>query len=551
MLQNLFIKNYALIKELSIKPSGRFNIITGETGAGKSIILGAVGLLLGKRADTKALLNQQEKCVIEAGFNIGDYALEDLFGQWDLDYEPITIIRREITPSGKSRAFVNDTPATLDVLKKLSEYLVDIHSQHDNLLLGESRFQLDLVDNFAQNKNMLQEYQSVYHAYIKARNHYQKLLATANEISKEEDYLRFQLDELAKADLHENEQADLEEALKTLENAEEIKSKLHQCLLMLDQDEMAINSHLQAVSYLLSQLARISGQYETYKERIENCLIELKDLTSDLDKSQDKVAFNPEKISEVQDRLSLIYRLQQKHQVDDIAGLLAIFERLSEQVNQAENMEEELQQAKKQKESLYDTLLKKGKALSESRTRCFKGIEEALAGLLQSLGMEDAVIKISSAQVEPTAFGIDEVNVLFSANKGVTPQALKKVASGGEFSRLLFCIKYLLAQKTALPTMVFDEIDTGISGEIAIKMANMMRQMAEKHQVIAISHLPQFAAKGNAHYFVFKDNSESKAVSKIKMLTEEERVLEIAKMIGGDEPTATAFENARELMSVN
>ena len=551
MLQNLFIKNYALIKELSIRPSGRFNIITGETGAGKSIILGAVGLLLGKRADTKALLNEQEKCVIEAGFNIGDYALEDLFRQWDLDYEPITIIRREITPSGKSRAFVNDTPATLDVLKKLSEYLVDIHSQHDNLLLGESRFQLDLVDNFAQNKNPLQEYQSTYHAYIKARNHYQKLLATANEISKEEDYLRFQLDELAKADLREDEQADLEEALKTLENAEEIKSKLHQCLLMLDQDEMAINSHLQAVSSLLSQLARISGQYETYKERIENCLIELKDLTSDLEKAQDRVAFNPEKISEVQDRLSLIYRLQQKHQVDDIASLLAIFGRLSEQVNQAENMEEELQQAKKEKESLYDTLLEKGKALSLSRTRCFKGIEEALAGLLKNLGMEDAVIKISSAQVEPTPFGIDEVNVLFSANKGVTPQALKKVASGGEFSRLLFCIKYLLAQKTALPTMVFDEIDTGISGEIAIKMANMMRQMAEKHQVIAISHLPQFAAKGNAHYFVFKDNSESKAVSKIKMLTEEERVLEIAKMIGGDEPTATAFENARELMSVN
>lgn len=551
MLQNLFIKNYALIKELKIDPSKRFNIITGETGAGKSIILGAVGLLLGKRADTKVLFNQHEKCIIEACFNIGDYQLEDLFRQSDLDYEPVTIIRREITPNGKSRAFVNDTPATLDVLKTLSEYLVDIHSQHDNLLLGENRFQLNLVDSFAQNKALFLAYRSTFHNFTKAQSDYQKLLNTAKEISKEEDYFRFQLDELAKANLQEDEQPELEETIKTLENAEEIKSKLHQCLLILDQDEMAINSHLQTISTLLGRLARISSQYETAKNRIDNCLIELKDLTSDLEKAQDRVEFNPEKITAVQDRLSLIYRLQQKHQVDDIAGLLNIYKELSQKIDKAENMEEALQQARKLKESLHKELLEKGRALSESRTRCFKEIEESITRLLKNLGMEDATLKISSRQIEPNASGIDEISILFSANKGITPQPLKKVASGGEFSRLLFCIKYLLAQKTSLPTMVFDEIDAGISGEIAIKMAKMMKEMAVKHQVVAISHLPQFAAKGDAHYFVFKDNSDSKAISKIRKLSDEERVLEIAKMIGGDEPTATAFENARELMSVN
>lgn len=551
MLQNLFIKNYALIKELRVDPSERFNVITGETGAGKSIILGAVGLLLGKRADTKVLFNPHEKCIIEASFNIGDYKLEDLFQQSDLDHEPVTIIRREITPNGKSRAFVNDTPTTLEVLKKLSAYLIDIHSQHDNLLLGENQFQLSLVDSFAQNKKVFGEYLAAYHSYLKARSDYDKLLVTTKEISKEEDYFRFQFEELTKANLQENEQAELEDELKTLENAEEIKGKLHQCLLILDQDETAISGHLQTLSTLLGQLARISGQYEPYQTRIDNCLIELKDVTSDLERIQERVEFNPEKINEVQDRLSLIYRLQQKHQVDDIPGLLKIQGELGDKLNRAENLDEELQKAKELKETLYKEALQKGSVLSHSRTRCFKDIEGSLVKLLKNLGMDDATIKILAQEVEPNDSGIDQVSILFSANKGITPQPLKNVASGGEFSRLLFCIKYILAQKTALPTLVFDEIDTGISGEIAIKMANMMKEMAEKHQVVAISHLPQFAAKGDAHYFVFKDNSESKAISKIKKLSEEERVTEIAKMIGGDEPTATAFENARELMSVN
>lgn len=551
MLQSLFIKNYALIKELKIGPSERFNIITGETGAGKSIILGAIGLLLGKRADTKVLFNQDEKCIIEASFNISDYKLEDLLHQWDLDYADNTIIRREITPNGKSRAFVNDTPTTLEVLKKLSGFLVDIHSQHDNLLLGKNQFQLDLVDSFAQNQTIFQQYLNTFRSYVQAERDYQGLLTTANDISKEEDYLRFQFDELSKAGLLENEQEELEGELKTLENAEEIKGKLHQCLLILDEGEMAVNGHMQTLSSLLGQLARVSGQYESYQARIEDCFIELKDVTSDLEKAQDRVEFNPEKIAVVQDRLSLIYKLQQKHQVDDIAGLLNIQEGLSHKLNKVENIEGELQQAKQLKETLYNEVLQKGNSLSGSRTRCFASIEQSLMRLLKNLGMEDTVIEISSHQIEPGPSGIDEISILFSANKGITPQPLKKVASGGEFSRLLFCIKYILAQKTALPTMVFDEIDAGISGEIAIKMANMMKEMAEKHQVVAISHLPQFAAKGDAHYFVFKDNSESKAISKIKKLSEEERVLEIAKMIGGDEPTATAFENARELMSVN
>ncbi len=551
MLKNLTIKNYALIKDVAIDLSNEFNVITGETGAGKSIMLGALGLLLGNRADVKSLLNQDEKCFIEASFDINHYKLESFFEEVDLDYDPLTIIRREITPSGKSRAFINDTPTNLEVLKRLGTLLIDIHSQHDNLLLGNNLFQLSFVDAFAQHQTLLDDYQTNFRQYSKAEQAYQELLGTSQQLSSEEDYFRFQLVELEKAALGSVNQNELEEELKTLENAEEIKNKLHQSVLMLEHDEQAINGSLQQVASLLNQLATISTKYEKFANQVNNSLYELKDVAAELEKAQDEIEFNPSRIEEVQERLSVLFQLQQKHQVHTVEDLMSIEHELIEKVKKVSNMDEALAKAEKTKNQAFDKVVTLGDKLSKSRSKHFKSLETAVIEILKGLGMEDAAIVISVSSKTPDINGTDHINLLFSANKGVDPQPLKKVASGGEFSRLLFCIKYILATKTSLPTMIFDEIDTGISGEVAIKMATMMKQMAKNHQVIAISHLPQFAAKGDFHYFVYKDNSELKTSSKIKKLNEEERVEEIAKMIGGNSPSATAFENARELMSVS
>ncbi len=551
MLKNLTIKNYALIKELSIDPSKEFNVVTGETGAGKSIMLGALGLLLGNRADVKSLFNHDEKCFIEASFEIGQYRLETFFVEADLDYEPTTIVRREITPSGKSRAFINDTPTNLDTLKKLGVLLIDIHSQHDNLLLGNNLFQLAFIDNFAQHHGLLENYKISFETYVKSNERYEVLIEQTRQLTSDEDYFKFQLQELDKAGLEHLDQEGLEEELKTLENAEEIKSKLHQSLVILDQDDQSINAALQQVDSYLNQLASISSRYEALANQVSNSLYELKDVANELEKAQDEVEFNPTRVDEVKESLSLLYQLQQKHQVHTVQELIQIQNEIQEKVHRVTNMDEALKKAEQVKNEAYKEVLSLGDKLSKSRKKHTQPLEQSITDILSGLGMEDATINIAIASKTPDVNGIDNVNLMFSANKGVPPQALKKVASGGEFSRLLFTIKYILATKTALPTMIFDEIDTGISGEVAIKMASMMKQMAENHQVIAISHLPQFAAKGDAHYFVFKDSSDLKTTSKVKKLNEEERVEEIAKMIGGNSPSATAFENARELMSVN
>lgn len=551
MLKNLIIKNYALIRELEMQPSRELNIITGETGAGKSIMLGAVGLLLGKRADTKALYDEEIKCVIEGVFGIAQYTnLKQLFEEEGLDYEEESIIRREISPSGKSRAFVNDTPVTLDILKRIGSFLMDVHSQHDTLLLGSNAYQLDLLDAFAGNKALKEEYGVAYRSYKKAAITCQRLQEEALEMRKEADYNSFLLQELEAARLEGLKQQEMEEALEKLENAEEIKLKLGGMVQAMEYAEpLAINSSLYGVFTELKQIGRYSEKYRQLAERLNSCVIELKDLCRELESEEQEIELDEEKTMLLQERLASLFNLQQKHGVSEVEALLKIQQELQVKVSRVQNLDEEISLAQQELELKEQEMLAAAARLSESRQQIFDRFVGEVSVLLQDLGMPDARLIVEHRQVAPQTTGTDEVSILFSANKGVDPQVLRQVASGGEFSRLMFCVKFVLADKTALPTIVFDEIDTGISGEIALKMVRMMQVMARNHQVISISHLPQIAARGNAHYFVYKDNSLARTFSRIKKLNEEERVEEIAKMIGGAKPSTTAFQSARELMT--
>ena len=548
MLQHLVIKNYALIQQLEMQPSAHLNIITGETGAGKSIMVGAVGLLLGNRADTKSLYNEDEKCIVEGTFDLREYRLQTFFEKQDLDYSEQTIIRREINPSGKSRAFVNDVPVTLDILKELGSHLMDVHSQHDTLQLASNSFQLSIIDAFAGTQPALESYRQLYKKFKKAEKDFKALEQEATELRKEADYNSFLLEELEKLQLQKDEQESLEEELNLLENAEEVKLKLNQALQLLDQDEQAAIKNLHQTNQTLMQLIRFSEKYRNLSERAVSCLIELRDIAAEIEKEELEVDVDPAKLEYTQNRLSSIYHLQQKHQVGTITELLQIQDQLTEKVNKTVNLDDELLAQEKAMQQAANKLQEKAKDLSQARAGAFEKLTRQMKSLLKDLGMPDAMVKVEHSKIGPSDTGIDEINLLFSANKGVKPQPLKNVASGGEFARLMFCIKYVLAHKTAMPTIVFDEIDTGISGEIALKMVKMMESMAGNHQVLVITHLPQIASKGDSHYFVFKDSKASKAISKIRLLQNNERVEEIAKMIGGDKPSAIALENARELL---
>jgi DNA repair protein RecN (Recombination protein N) len=548
MLKSLTIANYALIQNLEMDPSPYLNMITGETGAGKSIMLGAVGLLLGNRADIKTLLDTDKKCVVEGSFSIQDYGLEDFFKNEDLDFEKESIIRREISPSGKSRAFINDTPVRLETLKDLGKYLMDIHSQHDNLLLGDGEYQLGLVDAFSSNKTEYDNYSVSYLKFQAAKKSLDKLSQEALELKKEADFNKFQLEELSVLRLVEGEQVELENEQEILENAEDIKSKIQEILLQLNDEEFGGLKTLALANQNIQQLTRFAHKFEPYGERFKSVLIELKDIAESLEEEDGLIEVDFEKLEIVRERLSKIYHLQQKHGVDSVEGLIELEKELADKVFQVENLDDALEKLQKEKDLAEKELMEKGDALSKKRMSAFLPFSKQLASLLHQLGMENAQIDFSHEKTGPTKNGLDKIDILFSANKGVKTQALKQVASGGEFSRLIFAIKYIMADKMALPTLIFDEIDTGVSGEVALQMVRMMQDIAKKHQVICISHLPQVAAKGNQHYFVYKDNSSEKTISKIKLLQGEERILEIAKMIAGENPSNTAFENARELL---
>lgn len=549
MIKSLLIKNYALIQQLKMDPSPHFNTVTGETGAGKSIMLGALGMLLGNRADTRVLFEEDEKCVIEGTFELSQQNLQNLFSALDLDYANESIIRREISPAGKSRAFVNDTPVTLDVLKSIGSFLVDVHSQRDTYLLGASSYQLRMIDGYAQNTDLVEAYKTIYKNFRKLESAYQELRQQSEGLNKESDYNHFLLDELEKAALKSGELEALEEEQKIIEHAEEIKSRLFESQELLDNAEFSINSSLQQVFKNISQVSQYAEHFSPLKSRIESCLLELKDITKEIDAEAQKVEFDPERQEIVQNRLGLLFQLLQKHHVQNDEELLKIATELREKVNKVSNIDAELEQAKHEMDRVHSALMQAGEKLSKSRSVVFASFQKELQALLKELAMPFAKIDIQHQRIEPSENGLDKIVLMFSANAGVVPDELKNVASGGEFSRLMFCIKYMLAGKTSLPTIIFDEIDTGISGEIALKMVAMMKEMAQRHQVVAITHLPQIAASGNEHYFVYKENLKGKSLSKIRKLQHEERETEIAKMIGGDHPSAAALQSARELLN--
>jgi DNA repair protein RecN (Recombination protein N) len=551
MLSHLLIRNYALIEQLEMEPDRALNIITGETGAGKSIMLGAIGLLLGNRADTRVLYDPAQKCVIEGTYHVSGFIIETIFEEEELDYNAVCIVRREISTSGKSRAFVNDTPVNLETLRRVTSQLMDIHSQHDSVMLGSNEYQLQIVDTYAQNDEQLRTYRDDFHTYRERQTTYEYLQNEAGAMRREFDYNNFLYEELAKANLQPDEQESLEQELIILENAGEIKERLLMAYEYLDNPEQSVVSLLKGAVGCLNQVAKVAEQYRPLLERTQSSLIELRDLAGEISTEQESVEIDDSRADDVRERLSLLYQLQTKHQATDVPTLIAIRNELEQKVSKVMNLDDELAKAKAKAEAAQKKMLASAEKLSKVRMAVLKPIEKAIKGLLDDLGMPNASLQIVAETGRPTPTGIDTVSFLFSANKGIKPQQLKNVASGGEFSRLMMTIKYILASKRALPTIVFDEIDTGVSGEIAIKMGHMMRDMAHTHQLISITHLPQIAAQGSAHYFVYKDNSAARTVSRIRKLTHEERVQEIAQMIGGKTPSPSAISSAREILEQN
>ena len=549
MLTQLVIKNYALIKHLELQPSGQLNVITGETGAGKSIMLGAIGLLMGNRADTKVLWDENEKCIIEGTYDIRHYKLKAFFKNEDLDYDDITVMRREISPGGKSRAFINDTPVTLEVMRKAGALLMDVHSQHETLQLGNQGFQLQLIDAFAQNSSIRETYAEAWGAFIRAKKEFEDLSSRAETLRQESDYVRFQLDELLKAELEENEQDSLESELKVMEHAEEIKSRFNTVLNMLRNSESSAEVNLSDARTQLQALTDYTPAYETLYQRLESVRLELQDIADEVSNEESKIEFDPERTEFVKERLSNIYRLLKKHRLNTVKELIRLQEDLQEKARLTTNLDEELAKTKSALGSAEGEVRKVAAALTASRKKAVDPLAKQITKLLRDLGIPDAVLEVQMHLAAANTSGADSIEILFSANKGIAPRQLAQVASGGEFSRLMFCIKYVMAEKKAMPTLILDEIDNGVSGEIAIKLGNMMKSMSRNHQLITISHLPQIAAKGDVHYFVFKDNTNKKTVSNVRKLNDAERIEEIAKMIGGAKPSKVALENAQELLA--
>ena len=548
MLTHLTIKNYALIKQLEFVPSAKLNVITGETGAGKSIMLGAIGLLLGNRADSKTLWDENEKCVTEGIFDISSYSLKELFESENLDFENHTVIRREISPAGKSRAFINDTPVTLEVMRKIGSRLMDIHSQHETLELGTKSFQLNLIDSFASNIRLRETYSQHWKIFIEAQQAYTELKDESVALKKESDFISFQLDELVKADLKEGELEKLESDLKILEHAEEIKTQFNAIIQQLERSDYSVSSVLSAVRNQLQSIASYSPNYNHLLQRLESARIELDDILQEVEHAEEKIEFDPLRTEEIKDRVSTLYQLQHKHRLQDIGQLIELRESLQLKMDKTNNLDELLAQAKASLTKAENNLTIAATDLSKSRQKTFIPLTKQLTQLLKELGIPDASLAIEHLNVAPGPKGSDSIEILFSANKGIPPRPLAQVASGGEFSRVMFSIKYIMAEKADLPTLILDEIDSGVSGEIAIRLGNRMKEIAQRHQIIAISHLPQIAAKADAHFYVFKDNSSARTITSMRKLADNDRIVEIAQMIGGAKPSALALENARELM---
>jgi DNA repair protein RecN (Recombination protein N) len=550
MLQRLSISNYALIDNLEISFDKGLNILTGETGAGKSIILGALSLILGQRAESRYFFNQQKKCVIEGSFKIEGFHLRSFFEDNDLDYEVETVLRREISADGKSRAFVNDTPVNLNSLKALGERLIDIHSQHATLEINDPEFQLLIVDSVARHDALLNDYRTKFKAYKKSTSRLQQLIEESDKAKADLDYFQFQFDELEKATLSADEQELLEQGLYALNNAGEIKRNLLGAYYLMNEGETSALIQLREAAHQLSALEKFNPEITELHQRLNSTIIELKDIAAEIDTLEQRTHTNEARVEEVNTRLSLIYNLQKKHRVNTTADLLQIQDELSGKIQQAVFGDEVIEKLEKQLAVDKKELEELAAKLSANRTRIIPQIEKQVLETLAEMGMANSALKIDTSNTtELTKDGTDHVRFLFSANKGHALAEMSKVASGGELSRLMLSIKSLVAQNTALPTIIFDEIDTGVSGEVANKVGQIMEKLADNLQVITITHLPQIASKGQSHYFVYKDDEGAATNTRIKQLNQQERVLEIAKMLSGDKPGESALQNARELLN--
>lgn len=554
MLQSIHIQNYALIDKLDIDFMPGFSVITGETGAGKSIILGAIGLLLGQRADMKAIKNGASKCIVEARFHIVSYGLESFFNELDLEYDPEEcILRREVSANGKSRAFINDTPASLAQMKALGEKLIDIHSQHQNLLLNKEGFQLTILDILAQDDKQLASYKQMYADYKNTCKELDTLIGQAEKSKQDEDYLRFQLEQLEEAGLRNGEQAELEQEAETLSHAEDIKAGLYRAGMLIDNaDSYSILSQTKECIQTLQGISSVYPSASEWSERLQSCYIELKDIAHDLSSAEEDVEFNPERLDYVNQRLNLIYNLQQKHRADSIEELIDLAKNYQKQLNDIASFDDRISGLRAEKDTLYNKVLEQAALLTRLRTRAAHLIEEQMKKLLVPLGMPNVRFAVElTSRKEPDINGMDNVTFLFSANKNGTLQNVASIASGGEIARVMLSLKAMIAGAVKLPTIIFDEIDTGVSGSIAEKMALIMRDMGNQNrQVISITHLPQIAARGTTHYKVYKEDTETGTNSYIRKLTPDERIHEIAHMLSGSTLTEAALNNARALLSL-
>ncbi len=553
MLKSLFIQNYVLIDSLDIEFANGFSVITGETGAGKSIILGALSLVLGQRADGKSIKKEADRCVIEATFDISLYQLEPFFIANDLEYDARhCILRRELYASGKSRAFVNDSPVGLNVLRSLGTRLIDIHSQHQNLMLGDSRFQLDVVDVLADNEIPLILYRKEFSRYQSLKRDLKELTEKSRQNRQEEDYIRFQLEQLHEARLTDGEQEMLEQEQETLTHAEEIKGALYKITELLSGDEQGGLLQIKEALQTATSLERFYPQAKEMAERLRSAYIDLNDLSSDADSQKEDVEFNPERMVFVEERLNLIYTLQQKHHLNSVAELIALQEKYTAQLQEIDSYDNQIEALQQQVDATFKELMQQASVLSEQRKIASLGLARQLVEMIAPLGMPNTRFSVDfKTKSSPDADGIDEICFLFSANKSGDLQPVANTASGGEISRLMLCLKAMIAGATALPAIIFDEVDTGVSGDIANKMGDIMHELGTKMQVMAITHLPQIASKGNAHYYVFKKEENDRTITQIKQMDTEERVIEIARMLSGAALTEASMANARDLLGVD
>lgn len=549
MLRSLSISNYALIDKVDVTFDNGLSVITGETGAGKSVLLGALSLILGQRSDLGALLDKEKKCIVEGEFFVGNYGLIDLFEENDVDYEDVTIIRRELLPSGKSRAFVNDTPVNLGFLKAISSQLIDVHSQHQNLLLDDSGFQMMVIDTLADNQALRNDYSAMYKKYQTLAGEINRLIDENNQQKSDLDYMQFQFEQLDEANLKLGEQKELEQLLEQLSHAEEIKLNLVEVVNGLSEEPSPVVDILSDSVNRLQKISEYLSDGDELIGRIESARIDLKDLADDLGTRAADFEYDPVEIQKVQERLNLLYELQQKHRVESVEELILLRDELQQKIDKINFFDDDLANKQKELEVLELQLEKSSKKLTDSRSKVFGIVKNGIEKQLQSLGIPHANFVVKHCLADKFGkTGKDEIEFLFAGNKGGSPAPINKVASGGEISRVMLSVKSLLSSSKGLPTIIFDEIDTGVSGEVADQMGVIMAQMGASMQVISITHLPQITVKGDHHFKVFKTDQEEKTISNIKKLSHEDRVIEVAKMLSGSTLSEAAMQNARSLL---